>query len=183
MAGFKEARFRNLQKLSEAYAIASTDIPDLLDAIGFSNVDWSTIRIAPIGHRARVAWEHTWQPNERHHWNWPERLSRYESSSRWFELAVWHGDTLCGLCVGEYPKDRSRLCLHLLEGNPADNHPLKRCVSVIVLHIAEVFCERIGAKQLWLLNPAPEAAHIFEAVFQLAKRPDGMPYLWKEVPR
>lgn len=171
--GAAEARYRaiRLAALRTAAEIASTQLAPLavcLDVIGF-------IAIA-----AFVAqWDG--HPRRRYPWPW-ERIvddARKNEPDR-FEVAVWSGETLCGLAIGW---SRNEFCrVDYLEGAPTPSHPLKGHVAMIVIGAAVAYATALGRGEVRLVDPIPAVVPCYEALgFALARPKRMAPYCWRKV--
>ncbi|PEH90050.1 hypothetical protein CRM82_16935 [Comamonas terrigena] len=78
---------------------------------------------------------------------------RMKRPSYW-EMAIWHKNTLCGLVLGKPSQKRTRLYIEGIEGNPAQ-HPLKGKIIAIALIASEMYADSIGCDQVWLVEPDP----------------------------
>jgi hypothetical protein len=92
---------------------------------------WITPRLSLIDEAALQAWEEQWRPRSDRPggWNWREQRLALRSTLNRFEVALWSGPVLCGLAIGKPSKGPSHLAVQLLEGNPAESHPLKGFVA------------------------------------------------------
>jgi hypothetical protein len=82
---------------------------------------------------------------------------RLRSTLNRFEVAVWSGATLCGLAVGKPSDGPSHLAVRLLEGSPAQTHPLKGYVAGCVAEAGISYARLLGKAQLRFLWPLPGA--------------------------
>nr|WP_294504630.1 hypothetical protein [uncultured Rhodopila sp.] len=96
-----------------------------------------------------------WQ-NRQVDWPWPDMAAgwRKRHPAR-FELAVWSGDTLCGLAIGRPAPTAPHLSLYYLEANPAPEHPLHLKVANVVIAALRSYAVAIGKTELRMVDPLP----------------------------
>ena len=120
-------------------------------------------------------------PGRRYPWPWREILenARKNEPDR-FEVAVWSGDTLCGLAVG---RTRTEFCrVDYLEGAPAPDHPLRGSVTIIVFGAVVAYATALGKAEIRLMDPIPAVvSHYVGLGFTLANPKGGTPYCWWKV--
>lgn len=94
-------------------------------------------------------------------WDWEELTAktRRKKPSFW-EMAIWHKQTLCGMVLGYPSRRRSRLYVEGIEGNPESN-PLKSAIIPIALLCSERYAESIGCSEVWLVSPAPALVDLY----------------------
>lgn len=142
---------RYQQLRSEAYssAIRFLRMDDTTSA--FSSLTISAIREHAV-EALRQQWDHGLR---RVRWNWPEEreIVKMKRPSYW-EMAIWHRQTLCGLVLGKPSQKRSRLYIEGIEGNPSP-HPLKGKITPIALLASEMYANLIGCEEVWLVEPDP----------------------------
>ena len=115
-------------------------------------------------------------------WDWQEALNEISKDPRRFSLAIWQGDTLCGLALGKVGRSGKHVSVALMEGNPDEKHPLKGNVIKIVMAFGIALCREHGARELRFVNPLPAVIPLYEAYgFALEKTQLGMQYMCKEV--
>lgn len=88
-------------------------------------------------------------------WDWDRIVQRQPRSPDNVDLAIWSGETLCGLMVGRLSKRRTRLLLEVIEGAPFVPHPLQGRVLDLGLLAAEYYAKGVGARWVRLMNPLP----------------------------
>lgn len=95
-------------------------------------------------------WDHS---QRKVNWKWAEEREavRMKRPSYW-EMAIWHRQTLCGLVLGKPSQKRSRLYIEGIEGNPSA-HPLKGQIIPIALLASEMYAQSIGCAEVWLVEP------------------------------
>lgn len=135
--------------------------------------------MADIDALAIEAWRDTWQ---RGHalgyggWDWSGLVAPVWRRPTGFYLAVWSGETLCGLAVGRTSRrrrsgQRHTLSVHFLEGNPDTRHPLRGRIAPLALAAAESYAALIGAQRLRLIDPLPGVLRTYQRLgFSLARK-------------
>lgn len=90
-------------------------------------------------------------------WNWATGYGefRFRHPDR-FELAVWHGSTLCSLSLGRPSRHGHSLRLDFVESSPSE-HPLRGRVVPITLINLRSYAEVIGATELRIISPLNQA--------------------------
>lgn len=85
-------------------------------------------------------------------WDWEVELAtwRKKRPSYW-DMAIWHKQTLCGLVLGGPSRRRSRLYVEGIESNP--ENPFKKFIIPIALLASERYAETIKSKEVWLVSP------------------------------
>ncbi|BBL25337.1 hypothetical protein [Comamonas terrigena] len=117
---------------------------------------FESLTISEIRDRAAEAYLQHWNHSLRRvRWKWLEMREqlRMKRPSYW-EMAIWHKNTLCGLVLGKPSQKRTRLYIEGIEGNPAQ-HPLKGKIIAIALIASEMYADSIGCDQVWLVEPDP----------------------------
>lgn len=97
-----------------------------------------------------------WQqdPSRVAKWDWGRVAAQFHSTHpKCFEVAIWHGDVLCGLAIG--PMNPPKFVgISYIEGNPGA-HPLKGKILPFVLTTAEALRQISGAQELRLFDVEP----------------------------
>ncbi len=103
-------------------------------------------------------------------WPWPDIAAQFrQNSPDRFDLAIWHGNTLCGLAIGKPSQSRRHLTVEFIEGNPAPGHPMKGLVIPVALAAADEYAALLGCKYVRLSNPAPALIPLYDSMgFRLA---------------
>jgi hypothetical protein len=142
------------------------------------------LSLRPLTPEALAAFDTGWRgsPERRYPWPWPEMAGDYRRNEPdRFEVAVWSGEALCGLCLG---KLRAGYCGgDYLEGSPLPTHPLKGFVLPTVLTALTAYAVALRRKHIRLINPLPEMVPRYEILGFVLVRPRGeAPYCSKVVP-
>lgn len=139
------------QLRSEAYSSAIRVLRLESTSTTFAKLTISEIREHAV-EAYRMHWNHA---ARRVRWDWPKEreIVKMKRPSYW-EMAIWHRQTLCGLVLGKPSQKRSRLYIEGIEGNPSQ-HPLKGQIIPIALIASEMYADSIGCEEVWLVEPDP----------------------------
>lgn len=79
-----------------------------------------------------------------------------------FDISLWYGQELCGLCYAS-PK-ASAICIKviLLEGKPSESHPLKGEIAALVLIAISRYARMLGLSQIEIQDPAAGAVRWYK---------------------
>ena len=119
------------------------------------------IKLTRIDSTTLRNWSETWRLNNPREppnggWDWivkKQYRDQHYPAARWFEVAVWHQNDLCGLSLGHLSRDSSHLVIHYLEGSPLVTHPLKGYVLKIILETGLEYAKLVGKRYLILKDP------------------------------
>ena len=130
------------------------------------------LRLTPIDLAALNAAK-PWRAAQAVGWEWPAVIKRRRANR--FDLAIWHGEILCGLA------DAAWIAIGFLQGTPDPAHPLRGRVIPIALAVLEAQVLAADAAEARLLSPFPELVPLYEArgYQRVADRPD-LDYLRKQ---
>lgn len=182
---YRNAKLRYAHTRRGAYAVVLSDAAIL-------QLNAPAIRLADIDARALAAWERTWKMPHRSGsggWNWRNLVEEFRSDPAALKTALWSGDVLCGMALGRpshrtATRNRERLSVHYMEGNPDPAHPLKRRVAPLLLTVAEVYGRDLGASAIRLIDPLPGVLPVYVQLgFAVVRTSSGIVYCEKEVSR
>jgi hypothetical protein len=142
------------------------------------------VRLSPLGEAALRAWETEWVPRSGRPggWNWREQQLRLASTISRFDVAIWSGPHLCGLAIGKPSKGPSHLAMQLLEGNPAEMHPLKGFVAECAVEAGINYARLLQKRQLRLIQPLPGALPTYRRLgFKVEPESAEPPYCFLEI--
>ena len=129
----------------------------------------SKLRITPIDGAALSAWKDTWKPhlNERTVCNdWDVERPKYDKNFKRFDAAIWYGDELCGLVIGEPSKGGDSLKIRYVEGKPAQKdgsrHPLKGYICKIAIEAVTFYAAAIKATNVIVISTAGDVVACYE---------------------
>ena len=151
MAEARYARFRE-----RAYRKAEDEI-GLLSENG---------HLGPITMAALIRWLDTWAPlrtgRERYgEWDWGELRQQYLMPKR-FELAIWHGEDLCGLAIGTASDGNTLVSIRYLEGWPLVGHHFQGRVLQIIAVAVAAYGREIGAQKMRFVDPYEDLIPLYE---------------------
>lgn len=95
---------------------------------------------------------------------WEEVCTWKDSDLRGFDLSIWYGANLCGLCYASPRK--SRLCIKviLLESNPDKSHPLKGEIASLALTAIDFYARMLGCREIEIQDPVTAVRPLYEAL-------------------
>ena len=79
------------------------------------------------------------------------------------EVALWYGETLCGLALGRISNNRVVATIHLVESNPAGN-PLGGSVVPYLALFLEAIGVIAGCKDVSIEQPVKDLVHYYESL-------------------
>ena len=126
------------------------------------DVEIGQVRMEPITHEALTA-SLEW-PESRCLFPWEAITDWKDTDPRGFDLAIWSGNELCGLCYASPRK--SRLCIKviLLQGNPCPSHPLRGEIAVLALTSIDFYARMLGCREIEIQDPLEGARSVYEAL-------------------
>lgn len=88
-----------------------------------------------------------------------------------FNVAVWHGETLCGVACGGYKGERARgfVSVMLREANPDPTQPLRGKIGMIVHEAAAAYARELGVGRVCYIGPFSEGAEKVHRVMGFRK--------------
>jgi hypothetical protein len=124
-------------------------------------------RLTSITRMVLSEWERSWAPHAGDGarpggWNWVQIAEAYTRYPDAFHLAIWNGQTLCGLSAGRPSRGHHYLAVDFLEGSPT-HHPLKGQVLPLTIAAAMAYGRALGATSLRLTNPLPGVVSLYES--------------------
>jgi hypothetical protein len=140
---------------AEAYESARLDAID-------EGVCGPDLRFTDIDEFALQAWTHTWtgvHPSGAGKWNWEARVDQLPHRPAVLPMAIWNGEDLCGLAVGQASRKRATgvrhtVTLTLVERRPEPpDVPLRGKVIYLAITAARAYGITLGARRLRLRNP------------------------------
>lgn len=132
--------------------------PELLSG----DVELDQVRIEPITHEA-VSASLEWLTSGCL-FPWEDIVDWKDSDPKGFDLAIWFGSELCGLCYASPSK--SRLCIKviLLQGNPSRSHPLRGEIAGLALTSIDFYARMLGCQEIEIQDPVEGAKSVYEAL-------------------
>jgi hypothetical protein len=131
------ARARHHSRRVDAYWFASEGIRETGFSVPFA--------LRTIDNQAMACWRTHWKhhPSRTVSWDWEEIRRMYRARYDRFDFALWSDDQLCGLSMGRFSRNRTRLNVNWIEGAPHP-HPLKGLVLQFVAETATVLAFRLS---------------------------------------
>lgn len=115
------------------------------------------LRLTPINTtalRAKNQWPDVSREPPNGGWDWDSWTSYFKSRhKKFFDVAIWHGNELCGLVLGRLSRNNVKVRLELIEGSSVSGHPLKGDVVYIGLSAIEAFGAVVGAEESLIIDP------------------------------
>lgn len=87
-----------------------------------------------------------------------------QTDPRGFDLSIWFGHELCGLCYATPRKSKICIKIVILEGKPDKSHPLRGAVAALALTAVENYALLIGCKEIEIQEPATGAIPVYESL-------------------
>ncbi len=128
-----------------------------LEEHGIVGVDHSRVRFEAIDASAMDAYEEWLDP----HFCWEEIIRWKAKEPMSFDLAIWFDRELCGLCFANPNQSRLRVKIVRLEGQPANDHPLKSRIATLALTAVTHFALIIGSQQIEIQEPLAGAIPLY----------------------
>lgn len=124
-------------------------------------VNMPGVRLTPIN-QAALSYYKKWPAIDRvppnGGWDWESWSTYYkEKYPKRFDIAIWFGNTLCGLALGKMSEKNIHVKLEVLEGSTNSTHPLKGRVAYISLTALEMFGYALNAKEARIIDPVHAA--------------------------
>ncbi|MER2265640.1 hypothetical protein [Methylobacterium oxalidis] len=136
------------------------------------------LRLTAIDDATLAAWELQWSESR---FPWRRIVGQARPYIRRFEIAIWVGGDLLGLCVGRASRGPDNVTLHYVERRRGSNG-LKGSVAEIATDAAETYAVIIGRRQLKLKDPVEGAVPLYRALgFELAGSYRGSTYFRRSV--
>ncbi|WP_366554923.1 hypothetical protein [Aquibaculum sediminis] len=106
---------------------------------------------------------------------WDKIYRQFRSTPRRFDIALWDGDKLCGLAIGNASRGKRYVTIKWIERFATTDQP--GWVATTVLTAADYFGKTIGSEEVRLRNPRPDTERLYAAHgFALAEQLHGATY-------
>ena len=92
------------------------------------------------------------------HFSW-EEVPNWKAKEPWsFDVSIWCGPQLCGLCFANPNQSRLRTRIVRLEGKPDSRHPLKNRIAALAMFAVEQYARQVGSQwlEIHLVNAMPK---------------------------
>lgn len=121
-------------------------------------IDVAAVRFEPITAAALLKC-HLWDTTAIYPWDHIPDWKRKDAKG--FDLAIWYGQILCGLCYAT-PR-RSTICLKivLLQGDPDRSHPLRGLIAQIAILAADFYARMLGCIVIEIQEPDPNVVFYY----------------------
>lgn len=151
------------------YQILRSEARNAAQALALENqnlidrgIDTAQIRYEPITHNAVDASD-LWGDAETLY-PWHDVHEWKQDDSRGFDIALWFGQELCGLCYASPRKSKLCIKIVILEGKPDRTHPLRGAVAALALTAIENYAVMIGCTEIEVQEPAVGAIPVYESL-------------------
>jgi len=156
MPTYTEVRKRYSEYLQEAYLHAKKLKTGISSSFDCSHIDRQTLE----------TWETTWKPcitpGMPGGWDWTGLWQKYKrKTAKYFDLAIWSSQTLCGLAIGKPSRSNSHCTIYNIEGNP-EAHPLKGLIIPLVIDVSESYTAIIGGYSVRFADPDMQLKEYYE---------------------
>lgn len=92
---------------------------------------------------------------------WHEVHDWKQEDTRGFDVALWFGPELCGLCYASPRKSKLCIKIVILEAKPDRSHPLRGVVAALALTAIENYAVMIGCTEIEIQEPAMGAFSVY----------------------
>ncbi|WP_053148941.1 hypothetical protein [Pseudomonas sp. Pf153] len=166
MARHTQRKFEEWRAYASAARIASNELLALLggDSIGPEPTNALDFALVRFGGSDAVALEQFDLWESEYGFPWHDSPGVIKNDARHFDLALWYGDLLCGLCFATPSGKRTLVRIKLLEGHPKrenGQHPLKGRVIELCIFAVIQYCKIIGADYIEIDKPLPGAVPVY----------------------
>lgn len=132
-----------------------------LKQIGATEIDLTNVRFETINADALAAYSF-WGGDSFFSWDEVVRWKAKEPMS--FDLSIWFGFELCGLCFANPNQSRLRVRIVRLEGKPDKNHPLKNRIATLALIAVSHYARIIGSRRIEIQEPIAGAIPLYREI-------------------
>lgn len=146
---------------SKALRLASASTHQWYESLkqtGNEEIDFTNVRLETINAHALAAYQ-DWREDS--HFSWDEVTGWKASEPMAFDLSIWYGNELCGLCFANPNQSRLRIKIIRLEGKPGKLHPLKSRIASLTMIAVDHYARIIGSQWIEIQEPAPGAISIY----------------------
>lgn len=165
LARYAAARRRHARARADAYAVTR-------DEALREGVCGPELRITDIDADVLLAWEQAWRgahPSGAGGWNWRTLLENVPRRAAVLPFAIWHGDDLCGLALGQASRRRWNGSRHTITLTFVERRPEPPCVPLrgqviaLAVMVARNYGLPMGARSLRLRSPDRRLVAYYEA--------------------
>jgi len=113
-------------------------------------IDVKLVRFEPVTHAAIDA-SYLWDEGFSYPW---ECIQEWKSKdAKGFDLALWYGRELCGLCYATPRKSVIQIKVVLLQGKPERTHPLRGLVAPLSLLAIDFYARMLRCTEIEIQDP------------------------------
>jgi hypothetical protein len=123
-----------------------------------SDHEKQSVRLTRIDDACLAEWEARWTEKM---FDWREIDAHFKREKDRFEVAIWYGAALCGLCAGRSSNGPDNVTLHFLESWRPHN-PLRGRIALLATEAADRFAKMQGKQRVKLKDPLPQAIVVYE---------------------
>lgn len=155
LPAYAAARKRHARARADAYEAARDEAID-------KAICGPGLRITDIDAHALSVWKATWRgthPSGAGGWNWQGLLENVPRRAAILPFALWYGDDLCGLALGQASRRRWNGSRHTITLTFVERRPepppveLRRQVISIAVLVARQYGLALGARMIRLRSP------------------------------
>jgi hypothetical protein len=119
-----------------------------------AGIDTSKLRFEPVT-KAAIEASYLWDEEVLYPWDCvPDWKGK---DSKGFDLALWYGQELCGLCYATPRKSVVQIKVVLLQGKPDKKHPLRGLIAPLSLLAIEFYARMLRCIEIEIQDPDPGA--------------------------
>lgn len=124
-------------------------------------IDVSQVSLEPITPQAIDASAY-WEPDMLYPWKHVLTWKRRDKKS--FDISIWFGSELCGMCFATPRKSAIRITVILLEGKPDKSHPLKGFVMPLAMEAVSNYAKTLRLEFIEIERPSQGALSSYQAL-------------------
>lgn len=125
-----------------------------------------SVRLTGIDAACLDACDATWGDTM---FDWQVIDAHFKRDTDRFEVAIWSGETLCGLAMGRSSNGPDNVTIYFLERMRPDN-PLRGRVALLATEAADRFAKIQEKQRVKIKDPLPDAIVVYETLrFVLAE--------------
>lgn len=183
-SSYAAACARHTAAREEAYANARHDAIE-------KRVCGALLRFADIDADTLAVWRRTWvgvHPSGAGRWNWPALVEQLPHRPAVLPIAIWYGDDLCGMALGQTSRRRATGVRHTVILTSVERRPeppgvaLRRQIIPLAIAAARAYGITIGARRLRLRSPDQNLLWYYQALgFEIAWEGERPVYCEQEI--
>lgn len=126
-----------------------------------SGIDANLVRFEPVTNHAIDA-SYQWEEAGSYPWECIQEWKRKDAKG--FDLALWYGQELCGLCYATPRKSVIQIKVVLLQGKPDRTHPLRGLVAPLSLLATDFYARMLRCTEIEIQDPDAGAIRYYLAL-------------------